>query len=88
MESGPVEATQHDFLLRFTSGLKAEQVWHLPLVLLHASPEPPPGAGVAAAGLQMVQAFVDGSGASARVEPGLRPETYHVRYKLPVPPPA
>lgn len=86
-KSGPVEATQHDFLLSFTSGLDAEQVWHLPLVLLHASPAPPSSADVASAGLNMLQAFVDGAGASARVEPGLRPWTYHVRYKLPVPPP-
>lgn len=79
--------SQHELLLRFTAGLSAVRIVHLPLVLLHTHPERATGSTAVDDGIQAVQANLDAVGVSARAEPGRRTRTYHVRFAIPSTPP-
>jgi GT2 family glycosyltransferase len=79
--------SQHALLLRYTAQLPAARIVHLPFVLFHARPERPTDSKDTLVELRPVQASLDDVGVAARVEPGRRAATYHVRYGFPSPPP-
>jgi len=84
---GPAGVAEHEFLLRYIAGLDPGCIVHLPAVLLRQAiaPPKPPDAGEPGAGA--LQASLDAAGVRARVEPGSRAGTFHVRYALPDPAP-
>lgn len=84
---GTGDIAQHELLLRYTAELPAGRISHLPAVLLHCRAEREPTPEVVREGVRVGQASLDRMGALAFAEPGRRPGTYRIRYRVPTPPP-
>lgn len=91
-----VEGSQdHDLVLRFTHGLKENEIEHIPKILYHwravdgsTALDSNQKDYTSKAGLKAVQDFLEHHYPAATVKNGLYPNTYDVRWPLPVIPPS
>jgi len=91
LREGTGSDPNYELALRFTRGLTAERIRHIPFVLHHSTVDLPEHsaaqAAVGEAALGSVREYLSQTGTSAEVMPGIVPGSCRVRWPIPTPTP-